>query len=149
MRAYKFKKLKRIHGVYFAPDGSRLLGVGGAEVRMVDSAVWLDLATGENVGRVDQYAHCHAVTPDLSRVALGGANGWPNGLASVQWIDGPSGAWQRFSWAKRNLPPSYRDVTGLAFDPTGARLAVDAIANAREEITHSLQERIEHETRAA
>ena len=32
---------------------------------------------------------------------------------------------------------------------SGARLAVDAIANAREEIAHSLQERIEHETRAA
>ena len=32
---------------------------------------------------------------------------------------------------------------------SGARLAVDAIANAREEITHSLQERIEQETRAA
>ena len=36
-------------------------------------------------------------------------------------------------------------ITTLA----GARLAVDAIANAREEIAHSLQERIEHETRAA
>jgi carbamoyl-phosphate synthase large subunit len=32
---------------------------------------------------------------------------------------------------------------------SGARLAVHAIANAREEIAHSLQERIEHETRAA
>jgi carbamoyl-phosphate synthase large subunit len=32
---------------------------------------------------------------------------------------------------------------------SGARLAVDAIANAREEIAHSLQERIEQETRAA
>jgi carbamoyl-phosphate synthase large subunit len=36
-------------------------------------------------------------------------------------------------------------ITTLA----GARLVVDAIANAREEIAHSLQERIEHETRAA
>jgi carbamoyl-phosphate synthase large subunit len=36
-------------------------------------------------------------------------------------------------------------ITTLA----GARLAVDAIANAGEEIAHSLQERIEHETRAA
>ena len=32
---------------------------------------------------------------------------------------------------------------------SGARLAVDAIANAREEMARSLQERIEHETRAA
>jgi carbamoyl-phosphate synthase large subunit len=36
-------------------------------------------------------------------------------------------------------------ITTLA----GARLAVDAIANARAEIAHSLQERIERETRAA
>jgi carbamoyl-phosphate synthase large subunit len=36
-------------------------------------------------------------------------------------------------------------ITTLA----GARLAVDAIANASQEIAHSLQERIEHETRAA
>jgi carbamoyl-phosphate synthase large subunit len=36
-------------------------------------------------------------------------------------------------------------ITTLA----AARLAVDAIANARGEITRSLQERIEHETRAA
>lgn len=124
MRAYKFKKLKRIHGVYFAPDGSRLLGVGGAEVRMVDSAVWLDLATGENLGRVDLFAHCYAVTPDLTRVVFGGANDWESALPSVQWVDGPSGEWQRFSWAKRNLPPSYRNVSGLAFDPSGLRLAI-------------------------
>jgi carbamoyl-phosphate synthase large subunit len=36
-------------------------------------------------------------------------------------------------------------ITTLA----GARFAVDAIANASEEIARSLQERIEHETRAA
>jgi carbamoyl-phosphate synthase large subunit len=36
-------------------------------------------------------------------------------------------------------------ITTLA----GARLAVDAIANARAEMAHSLQERIERETRAA
>jgi hypothetical protein len=36
-------------------------------------------------------------------------------------------------------------ITTLA----GARFAVDAIANASEEIARSLQERIQHETRAA
>lgn len=124
MRAYKFKKLKRIHGVHFTPDGSQLLAVGGAEVRMVDSGVWLDLASGENVGRFDQYSHSYAVTADLSRVALAGASNWRGGLAQVQWTRGPGCAWEQFAWAGRGVPPSYRDVCGLAFDPTGPRLAV-------------------------
>lgn len=125
MRAYKFKKLKRIHGVHFTPDGSRLLAVGGAEVRMVDSGVWLDLASGENVGRFDQFAHSYAVTADLSRVALAGAANWRGGLAQVQWTSGPPDcAWQQFIWEKRNLPPSYRGVSGLAFDPVGTGLAI-------------------------
>src|SRR6266508_3753728 len=75
MRQYRLTKCKRIHGVHFAPDGKRLLAVGGAEVRTVESAVWLDLATGENVGRIDQVANCYAVDPRLTRYALGGANG--------------------------------------------------------------------------
>src|SRR5687767_3303997 len=93
MRAYKLKKMKRVHGVHFTPDGSRLFAVGGDEVRMVDCAVWLDLATGANVGRIDEYANCYAVDPALTRYALGGADNWaeePDGAASVQWtaLDG-------------------------------------------------------------
>lgn len=132
MRAYKFKKLKRIHGVHFTPDGSRLLAVGGAEVRMVDAGVWLDLASGENVGRFDQFAHCYAVTPDLSRVALGGASNWKGGLAQVQWTAGPPACeWQQFAWAKRGVPPSYRDVSGLAFAPVGTQLAITHVQTGR------------------
>ena len=76
MRAYKLKKCKRVHGIHFTPDGSRLLAVGGEEVRMVDCAVWLDLATGANVGRIEQFADCYAVDPALTRYVLGGVNLW-------------------------------------------------------------------------
>ena len=142
MRAYKLKKCKRVHGLHFAPDGTRLLAVGGAEVRMVDSAVWLDLATGENTGRIDQFANCYAVDPGLTRYALGGANHWNRALASVQWaaLDGPGG-WHGLS-ATRGVPPSFRDVSGLAFDPVGERLAVGHTRPARwrgpREVIHQI-----------
>jgi DNA-binding beta-propeller fold protein YncE len=124
MRAYKFKKLKRIHGVHFTPDGARLVAVGGMEVRMVDSAVWLDLATGENVGRADQFCQCYAVSPDASRVCFGGASNWSGGLAQVQWATGPNGAWHTFAWSHRSKPPKYDNVAGLAYSACGTRLAV-------------------------
>lgn len=125
MREYKLKKCKRVHGVHFTPDGARVLAVGGAEARMVDCGVWLDLATGENVGRVEQFANCYAVPPDLGRFALGGASGYTGGIASVQWTETPGPVeWRRFTWPKRNLPPSYPNVHGLAFDPSGTRLAL-------------------------
>ena len=125
MRAYKLKKLKRIHGLHFTPDGARLLAVGGAEVRMVDAAVWLDLATGANDRRIELMAECYAVDPGLTRYVLGGADNGA-GTAAVQWteLDGAADDWQTFRWEKRNLPPRYENVDGLAFDPTGARLAV-------------------------
>jgi len=43
----------------------------------------------------------------------------------------PPAEWQRFVWPERNLPPSYRDVSGLAFDPTGARLALTHARSSR------------------
>lgn len=125
MREYKLKKLKRVHSVHFAPGGRRLLALGGVEARLVDAAVWLDLASGENVGRVDRYATCAAVDPDLTRVAVGGADAGARPLPAVEWarLDGPT-EWRRFAWPKRTLPPTYKNVSGLAFDPSGSRLAV-------------------------
>lgn len=122
MRTLKFKKLKRIHDVHFAPDGKRLLAVGGEEVRMIDSAVWIDLATGENLARIDQFAACYAVDPALTRYVLGGATrgrGW-GGIADVQWTP-LAGA---IDWRKVDTPR--RDAHALAFDRSGERLAVCA-----------------------
>lgn len=125
MREYKLKKCKRVHSVHFAPDGRRLLALGGAEARLVDAAVWVDLATGENAGRVERYATCVAVDPALTRIAIGGGDAGARPLPAVEWspLDGPV-VWKRFAWPKRNLPPTYKNVSGLVFDPTGARLAI-------------------------
>jgi len=65
MRTFKLKKRKRVHGLHFAPDGGRLLVIGAPQVDVVESATWLDLATGETVGRIEQLAIGYAVAPDL------------------------------------------------------------------------------------
>jgi WD40 repeat protein len=125
MRTYKLKKCKRVHGLHFTPDGKRLLAVGGEEVRMVDCAVWLDLATGENADRIEQFANCYAVDPALTRYVLGGANCWTSRLTSVQWTLLRAGIeWRSFQSRTRKTPPSFREVVGLAFDATGTRLAI-------------------------
>ncbi|MBN9122283.1 MAG: hypothetical protein J0I06_24610 [Planctomycetes bacterium] len=123
MRAYKLKKLKRVHAVHFTPDGARLLAVGGAEARLVDAAGWLDLATGENGGRIEKYATCAAVDPALTRYAVGGEDAGARRIA-LEWtaLDGPV-EWHRFTGPKV-IPSPRHNVSGLAFDPTGARLAV-------------------------
>lgn len=118
MRQYKLKKLKRVHGVHFSPDGARLLAVGGAEARMVDSAVWLDLATGENAGRIDQFADTYAVDPKLTRYLLCGANRWRGGGRGLQWAP-LAGA---VEWNPVVTPRG--QIGGAAFDATGTRLAL-------------------------
>jgi WD40 repeat protein len=129
MRAYKLKKCKRVHGLHFAPNGRRVLAVGGAEVRMVDTAVWLDLAGGETAGRIDLLATCYAVDPGLTRYVLGGADQWHGNrdkrTAPVQWAALPGGGeWQTFQSRSGKAPPTFRNVAGLAFDASGERLAI-------------------------
>src|SRR5687768_13631671 len=92
MRTFKLRKCKRVHGLHFAPSGGRLLVVGASQVDVVESAIWLDLATGEAVSRIDQLAVRYAVAPDLSRLALLGAHGYDGGLAPLQWTALPDGA---------------------------------------------------------
>jgi WD40 repeat protein len=126
MRAYKLKKCKRVHGLHFAPDGRRLLVVGGAQADLIDCAVWLDLATGSAAGRIDQLAVCYAVNRKLSRVVVGGAHELDEGFP-VQWNTLPKmGDWQPFLDTSRE-PAELREfdhVFGLALDWSGKRLAV-------------------------
>src|SRR5690349_11813656 len=93
MRTFKLKKCKRVHGLHFPPQGGKLLVVGASQVDVVESAIWLDLLTGEIDGRTDQLAVRYAVVPDLSRLVLLGANEY-DGLAPIQWIGLPgAGGW--------------------------------------------------------
>lgn len=124
MRLYKLKKMKRVHGLHFTPCGTGLLACGGAEARMTDGAILLDLATGAQRARIDRFGTCHAVPPDASRFVLGGADNWTDGAGGIAWADLPDlGHWEQQRWPKRSLPPRYNPYA-LAFDPTGTRLAV-------------------------
>jgi WD40 repeat protein len=127
MRQYKLRKMKRIHGVHFTRDGSRLLVVGGWEVGGVECAAWLTLATGANDERIKMLANGYAVDPHLTRYVLAGANDWAEiqeGIAAVQWtrLDGPR-KWRTFPLRGRTRPP-FGEVYGLTFDATGTRLAI-------------------------
>jgi WD40 repeat protein len=127
VRTLKLKKMKRVHGLHFAPDGQRLLAVGGEEGRSVGySAVWLDLVTGEDVGRIHNNAYCYAIDSALTRYVLGGTHGW-YGSGPVQCLfQTTAGKWKVFPDALGGVPwvGKREDVSGLAFDATGERLAV-------------------------
>lgn len=125
MRRYKLKKMKRVHGLHFTPCCTRLLVCGGQNSLTVDSAVLLDLATGDERARIEQKGTCYAVPSDTSRFVLGGATLWNTELSGIVWSNLPDLAgWERQRWMKRSLPPRYTGVHGLAFDATGTRLAV-------------------------
>ncbi len=126
MRTFKLRKLKRVHGLHFAPDGGRLLAVGGDEAFMVDAAVWLDLTTGAETGRLEFLADQYAVAPGLSRLALGGGHQYEGPVGHpVRWADPrPDGGAPWHPFPVRSRSPLGIDVFGLAFAPDGNRLAV-------------------------
>ena len=123
MRVVKLKKVKRINGLHYAPDG-RLLVVGGAEVRGVDEAVWVDVGDGKETGRIELMADCYAVTHDLSKLAIGSSRDLAEDVpgSHVAWFD-PTANDKRHV-GPVVIRPGYLEVFGLAFDPTGKRLAV-------------------------
>jgi WD40 repeat protein len=123
MRLVKLKAMKRVNGLHFTPDGRRLLAVGGAEVRMQDEAVWIDVGKWEEASRFQLRGESYAVTPDFSRLALGNAHQFrqPNGWAVTLFaLDGEPARGQL------KLPVADRRafVYGLAFSPDASRLAI-------------------------
>ena len=128
MRTYKLKKCKRVHGLHFAADGRRLLAVGGAEAGMVDSALWLDLATGDSANRIDQLARGYAVSPDGSRLVFVGAHRYRGGGSPVQWLPLPdfSGGWRPVPepTGRASKLSSFSELWAIAFDPSGDTLII-------------------------
>lgn len=123
MRLIKLKAMKRINGLHFTPDGRKLLAVGGAEVRMQDEAVWIDVGTWEEVSRIELRGESYAVAPDFSRLALGNAHQFRGSHKwAVTLIDLADG----ITCDQFKLPVADRRafVYGLAFSPDGERLAI-------------------------
>lgn len=123
MRLIKLKSMKRINGLHFPPDGLHLLAVGGAEVRMQDEAVWIDVGKWEEVSRIRLRGESYAVASDFSRLALGNAHQFNDSYSwAVTLIDLNDGiTCERFK-----LPIADRRafVYGVAFSPDAKRLAV-------------------------
>jgi len=130
MRLVKLKAMKRINGLHFTPDGRRLLVVGGVEAGSADEAVWIDPTTGAESGRMGLNAERYAVSADLKWIALGSAtpdedseeDPIPIAVCNMTDSDG-----------LRTIVaagPTATEVYGLAFDPTGERLAASyTVAN--------------------
>lgn len=130
MRLVKLASMKRVNGLHFTPDGRRLLAVGGAEVRMQDWAVWVDVGEMTETLRVSMHADCCAVSPDLTRIAVGNSRPFlvrNAGVPPVAIFDATDPTWYADESRWRTVideGPNRLDVDGLAFDPTGERLAV-------------------------
>ena len=127
MRVIKLKKVKRINGLHYAPDG-RLLVVGGSEAGAADVGVWVDAAGGAEAQRLGLPESCIcAVSRDASKIAVsdptilyeGGAE------APLKWVslNELCGATALQLLADNERPPSV-EIHGFAFDPAGKRLAV-------------------------
>lgn len=126
MRVIKLKQLRRVNGLHYVPDG-RLLVVGGYEVRSADDAVWVDVADGKELSRISLMADCYAVTPDLTKLALGSSRDLDDDKPGSQviWFDPTAN--DRVRVVPVTGEPGTLEVFGLAFDPAGKRLAVSFV----------------------
>ncbi len=138
MRLIKLKAMKRINALHFTPDGRKLLAVGGAEVRMQDWAVWVDIGEMAETVRVPMHAGCAAVSADGTRIAAGNPRPFldqDTDIPPVVVFDASDPTWHedKSRWQTVIREGSnYLDVGGLAFDPSGKRLAVSyAVTNLR------------------
>jgi WD40 repeat protein len=89
---------------------------------MVDDAVWIDVALGKETGRVPLNADCYAVTPDLTKIALG----MPRDeevytLSNVIWFELN---FRQPKWHQVPIHVADGDLFGVAFAPDGKHLAV-------------------------
>lgn len=131
MRVVKLKGMRQVNGLHYAPDGRRLLAVGGYEVRSLDEARWVDVVGGAEMLRVPLNASCYAVSPDLTRMAVGNAEperdqGFPVVVfdpADSDWHEQDLG-WQPVELGFEKPDSANCEVHALAFDPTGGRLAL-------------------------
>lgn len=143
MRLVKLKAMKRVNGLHFTPDGRKLLAVGGAEVRMQDEAVWIDVGEMKETLRIPMHANCAAVSPDLTRIAVGESRPFwerESAVPPVAVFDATDPTWHEGESRWQTILPSGEntfDVDGLAFAPSGKQLAVSyAVRHPRDRATH-------------
>jgi hypothetical protein len=97
MRTYKLKKCRRIQGLSFAPGGRQLLVLDGYEAHGIETARWLDRASGEPARTLGFLADQFAIAPDHSRLVIATERYPGSGVAKlIQWLDArdDSAKWQ-------------------------------------------------------
>jgi WD40 repeat protein len=127
MRVVKLKGMRQVNGLHYAPDGRRLLAVGGYEVRSLDEARWVDVVGGTETLRVPLNASCYDVSPGLSRLAVVNSrmrqwDGEP--LPPVVTFDPNDATWHERLPRWQVVIFSASNVYGIAYAPDGRRLAV-------------------------
>ena len=124
MRPFKLKKCKRIHGLCFAPNGGRLLVLGGYEASGPDMAIRVDVATGEQEQVLSFNANAFAIADDRSRLAVAEDAYSRSALPRVvRWCD----PWkEKPSWhlVDFGVTWSARSVSALAFSANSKNLKV-------------------------
>lgn len=125
MRIVKLKGMRQINGLHYAPDGRRLLAVGGHEVRSVDEARWVDVGAGTETLRVPLNASCYAVSADLRVMAAGEARPAEWAFPRVTVFDPTDAGWfEDESRCRVVTVGEHAAVHGLALNPDGSRVAV-------------------------
>src|SRR5262245_10599630 len=71
MRIIKIKKLRRLHGLRFSPQADQLLVFGGDEGGGPDTAVWIDVASGESIRSRPCFVDSYGFSTDGSRLVVG------------------------------------------------------------------------------
>lgn len=138
MRLIKLKAMKRVNGLHYTPDGRKLLAVGGAEVRMQDWAVWIEMSEMKETLRIPMHASCAAVSADVTQIAVGNSRPFfeNDNIPPVAVFDANDPTWHEDESRWQTViqeGPNYLDVGGLAFDPAGKRLAVSFVVDDRRE----------------
>jgi WD40 repeat protein len=120
MRTFTLKQCRRIHRLYFTPDGARLLVIGGSSEYSISTAIWVDLASGAETSCVEfPDPNCYNVDPDATRLVLGGRAGYAGGDSPMRWLPLQGKA----EW--REIPLGDVDrVSDVTFDPSGKLLAI-------------------------
>lgn len=126
MRIVKLRKCVRVHTLYFSSCGRRLLVVGGPTPYRSDAGISIDVLTGTEIGRVTfPRPTCYNVDPAIDRFVIGGFDGFAGEGQPVRWINVLTGK----QWHEIDMG-GISKACDVAFDRTGARLAVTSLTNA-------------------
>lgn len=133
MRLVTLAGLQHVCGLHFTPDGQRLLAVGGEMLKHIDQARWVDVAEGRETLQIPLFASCYAVSPNLSRLAVGLRRlrePHPANVPPLVIIDATDSTWMEDETRRERVGMTVLEreegthINAIAFDPTGERLAI-------------------------